>query len=306
MRPTPLIESGRIAAGGKDNVCKAIITMTQLSTLAYSHAAPHASGLATCIGVYSKAINLLTESGGLLTLHDATHGLSAAGWLLADADFHTIGRKIQPQSIVRLSAEGLESDGFLLRRAGRRLNLRLNASARPLHAERLRSVLCHLPKETGLYGPLHRLAAAPLSAELKRIVALFSQSLSGQRVDWSSYIGMGPGLTPSSDDVLVGMLAAAYGYTPSAHALRRCPLFAHAQPLERLTTHVSCAYLHHAGKGYFSTPLRRAVFALRQNGRDMAAVARLLSHGHTSGADTLLGVWLGATAIEQLPSGFSL
>lgn len=278
------------------------MTMTPFLTLAYSQTAPRTSGLATCVGVYSKAINLLTEDGRLLTLHDASHGLSPAGWQLGDADFRTIRQEIAPQSTVRLDDKGLSAERFTIKRAGRRLNLKLTSAARPLSAERLRLLLCRQPKETGLYGPLSHLA----STSLRGIATLFSQSLCGLRVDWSSHIGMGPGLTPSSDDMLVGMLAAAYRYAPTARRLRDNPLFAHTQPLERLTTHVSCAYLHHASRGYFSTPLRRAVFALRQNGRDMAAVVRLLSHGHTSGADTLLGVWLGAMAVEQLPFGFPL
>lgn len=278
------------------------ITMTalSLSTLAYSSNAPHTSGTATCIGIYSKAINLLTEKGELLTLHEHPHGLSPAGWLLQEEVFHAVSHRITPQSRVCLSKGELRIGGLCLRRAGRRVSLNMWSGSHPLRAESLRQTLCHQMRETGLYGSLHHLATTPLCDKLGLIVDRFTLSLIGQKTDWTAHIGMGPVLTPSSDDMLVGMLAAAYGYTPTAKRLRQSPFFISATPLQELTTHVSSAYLHHACEGRFSTPLSRAALSLRHHRRDKTAVVRLLSHGHTSGADTLLGVWLGAMAVERL------
>ena len=52
--------------------------------------------------------------------------------------------------------------------------------------------------------------------------------------------------------------------------------------------------------GVFATPLQALAQGLRAPGDVSAAVAAVLSLGHFSGADTLLGVWLGVTTINAL------
>jgi hypothetical protein len=67
--------------------------------------------------------------------------------------------------------------------------------------------------------------------------------------------------------------------------------FALTPDLRTLTSTVSCAYLHHAVRGQFSTPLLHLLRARRAE--------QVLSLGHTSGTDTLLGVWLALTLFRE-------
>ncbi len=65
-------------------------------------------------------------------------------------------------------------------------------------------------RETGLFGPLALAASDPLPAELRQFRrTCFQAALNGVKTDWRHWLGKGPGLTPSHDDTLSGMLLAA-------------------------------------------------------------------------------------------------
>jgi hypothetical protein len=103
-------------------------------------------------------------------------------------------------------------------------------------------------------------------------------------------IGLGPGLTPSGDDVLAGALLAlhALGWVDVAHRLARWLLPRAA----RGTGAISRAHLECAAHGEGSAALHDALAALVTGdpeplARALAAVGRL---GHTSGWDALAGV----------------
>lgn len=66
--------------------------------------------------------------------------------------------------------------------------------------------------ETGLFGPLALAASDPLPAELRQFRHCFQAALNGVKTDWRHWLGKGPGLTPSHDDTLSGMLLAARYY----------------------------------------------------------------------------------------------
>ena len=63
---------------------------------------------------------------------------------------------------------------------------------------------------------------------------------------------------------------------------------------------MSAHYLRYAEQGVFATPLHALAQGLRAPEEVSAAVAAVLSLGHFSGADTLLGVWLGVMTINAL------
>lgn len=112
-----------------------------------------------------------------------------------------------------------------------------------------------------------------------------------------SAVGIGIGLTPSFDDGLIGVAAAAFAYGKGALFLRKKEaLF---KTIQSKTTDVSLRYLHAAFEGRFSQTIR----ALFNNDKSCAAVAcavhAVAKTGSTSGRDTLWGVremlhaWLG-------------
>ena len=50
----------------------------------------------------------------------------------------------------------------------------------------------------------------PLTPEPAALVRDFSRWLRGDTVDWHQALGKGPGLTPSNDDTLLGLLLSAH------------------------------------------------------------------------------------------------
>jgi hypothetical protein len=64
------------------------------------------------------------------------------------------------------------------------------------------------PEETGLFGPLSQAIHLPHHPELRQLRHCFASALTGNAVDWRLWLGKGPGLTPSMDDMLIGMMLA--------------------------------------------------------------------------------------------------
>jgi hypothetical protein len=100
-------------------------------------------------------------------------------------------------------------------------------------------------------------------------------------------IGLGPGLTPSGDDFLVGALAVLdalaerKAHAALAHAIAAAP--------RGLTSPLSDYLLRAAAAGHVGEPLCRAVSAVI-SGMAGAAVAAVRNIGHSSGWDMLVGV----------------
>ena len=110
-------------------------------------------------------------------------------------------------------------------------------------------------------------------------------------------IGLGPGLTPSGDDVLTGAWATlhAIGH-PCAGSLA-----AALGDVDLRTTVVAAAMLRHVARGEVAERIDELLAALlaptEVRGRLEAAVAQTVAWGATSGSDLLAGVLLalGAT-----------
>ena len=124
-------------------------------------------------------------------------------------------------------------------------------------------------------------------------------------------IGLGPGLTPATDDALLGLLAVrALSTTTAALPTPAMPQFpALASRLAAtLTTAVSHKYLRCTAQGRFAQPLIHSVLAIMTAPTspqttspqttaapptppfptpDTSALRRLVATGHSSGRDTL-------------------
>lgn len=112
-------------------------------------------------------------------------------------------------------------------------------------------------------------------------------------------LGLGPGLTPSGDDFLLGFLAGlkAAGTDPTDLApakLARCLV----NDAPRCTTTVSVAFLKYAAQGQYHQYLIKLIELFRSgNEAEMTVAARkLLTLGHFSGTDLLLGFSFGGFA----------
>ncbi|MDR7484476.1 MAG: DUF2877 domain-containing protein [Armatimonadota bacterium] len=115
--------------------------------------------------------------------------------------------------------------------------------------------------------------------------------------------GRGPGLTPSGDDLLAGIMHAATVWPSLASRARgadlRTILRDAAAPR---TTRISAAYLDAAAGGSASEPWHALVAGLRQSqAAACAAVRRLLAVGETSGADALTGFCWAWSRLDPVP-----
>ncbi|HEX4805783.1 MAG TPA: DUF2877 domain-containing protein [Conexibacter sp.] len=103
-------------------------------------------------------------------------------------------------------------------------------------------------------------------------------------------VGWGPGLTPSGDDVLVGLAAGAALRAEGWGANALLERAARAAPAR--TTFVSAALLRAAAAGVFA-PALRALGEAAGGAGATAAIERVARIGSRSGLDLLVGVELG-------------
>lgn len=120
----------------------------------------------------------------------------------------------------------------------------------------------------------------PLTRRVADALALMtSDFLSGARL----LVGLGEGLTPSGDDVLVGWMAAA-----------RCQgqILPPLNGLKQATNTISASFLDAAERGLFSAALVALAHSLT-GGPVEASLAALASMGHSSGLDAATGLLMG-------------
>jgi hypothetical protein len=141
---------------------------------------------------------------------------------------------------------------------------------------------------------------------LRRLVGMLGDGASdgeGYRGAVRALVGLGPGLTPTGDDLLVSVLAtarrlAAGDLLPGAPAARLAEAVAEVPPGR--TTPVAYRLLAEAAAGRFPAPLAALVDALGDPGVDhesfARSVGRLVAIGAHSGADWLAGVMALARA----------
>lgn len=116
-------------------------------------------------------------------------------------------------------------------------------------------------------------------------------------------IGLGAGLTPSGDDVLVGLMAG-FEINKTLFHQRLTNQISNLRSLVLShigkTNRISRKYLRYAAYGYFSTDILDLLKSIGNKESQAVirnAVQKVVMAGHTSGADTLMGI---ATALEIL------
>jgi len=117
-------------------------------------------------------------------------------------------------------------------------------------------------------------------------------------------IGLGLGLTPSGDDLLVGFLAglrcAAGGDEERRSFLSHLGRI--VMRLSRWTTDISRTYLYHATHGQFSRPLELLTESIANSVEShylLSAAKAVMDIGHSSGMETLTGLLIGLSVWEK-------
>jgi len=128
------------------------------------------------------------------------------------------------------------------------------------------------------------------------------------RVAVRELIGLGPGLTPSSDDMLAALVLLLLLYSENTgEAVQESRLIAGAisREVKNRTTILSEEYLVQAALGRGNESVTRLCEAMLTEGIDSVCLEtrRVLAIGETSGTDAVLGIVLGAMLCTRC--GFS-
>jgi hypothetical protein len=111
-------------------------------------------------------------------------------------------------------------------------------------------------------------------------------------------VGLGPGLTPSGDDMLAGMVAA-YLVLGGDEAFAGAAAAEVTAVVPGRTTAISATLLRLAATGQVSREAADVLRAMGAGGPLEPAVGALLGVGHTSGADMAAGLLAGAVAASD-------
>lgn len=142
----------------------------------------------------------------------------------------------------------------------------------------------------------------PALLEIERML-LFARSGEVTHIDAASifnyWIGRGPGLTPSGDDLTTGV-CAMLSLLDGAHTdfLETLKIYLSTHG-EKRTTQVSLEYLTYAANNEYHSHLVELSKLLlkRESPELLVALEKVRKLGHTSGTDTLIGVLLGIRAV---------
>lgn len=275
---------------------------------------------------FHHAVNLQLENGSLLTLvtpgeDDLPQGAHLSG--PTGLNFLELGATphqyvVCAEGLIRWEALPFQVD---LRSAQR---WRCNFDALPQTVEpsylqnNLRLILallkeCSLGEPAGLHpGVLTGAHLTTQSTLNRRAGEVIGDLIRAARLCRTSeeaiqnLIGLGPGLTPSGDDFLVGFLAGLWGSSVH-HPLRRSFTLQLGRVIcsvaHERTGKISYTYLFHAARGQFSRRLFELVcllFTGAPAGQIIRATRAVLAGGHTSGSDLLIGLLAGLMSWSQV------
>lgn len=252
----------------------------RVGPLAAQALARKASG--TVVSTHARAVSLLLDGGSLVAvlpagspIHPWALATPFEPWLVPEGAPVRVSGKVLVAGSLRVELGTLETVDLRLRR-------------RPPHVPT--DLVMHLVR---FCEPL----AGQDQSNGKLGVALRGFSEGGHPRELALLVGLGAGLTPSADDVLVGALAALdliSQCSPDARALRQALVDVLPVPLETRTTRLSAQMLRAAADGLYAEPVLALLDALAREDASPAPVERaaeeLLHLGHRSGLDTLLGI----------------
>ncbi len=267
-------------------------------------------GAATVHTVFDRAAYLKTERGALLVLADE---------MLPDGagTIRVVGHQLWPSitpagTLARLNPSLIQFVDVRLDLRGAAV-WRTPRIPRPASHLAVRRALAHAAAAartrgasglaalagTGLDGTADGLTATALVRHAEPLVrglarALADRDLAAVRDAAGRLAGLGPGATPSGDDLLAGVMVG-WRYAGAGGAV---PLAIWRAAVTR-TSWASAQFLEYAVNGEASAPLLAAASAMVRGGRPAALdslLKALLATGETSGADTLAGLVVGLTA----------
>lgn len=124
-----------------------------------------------------------------------------------------------------------------------------------------------------------------------------SDGLEAEKV-FDYWIGRGLGLTPSGDDCITGMCAVLSAFEGTDQSFIQYVKSYLAERGRKRTTHIALEYLLYATENKFHSHLLGLCYVMNKprGSEFLEALEEMKKIGHTSGADTLVGVLLGIKA----------
>jgi hypothetical protein len=264
---------------------------------------------------YRRTINLRFPSDQLVSLHGGHSLVAPFGIALGQHFGSPAFERLPPglraemaNGLLRIPETGLEValEGSPVWQPKAR-PLALEAAAAARQAEHLTSVLLQHGSPDGLGRLVEESDATPLLRRARPSAAHLAEGLARRDAEpllagAEPLLGLGPGLTPSGDDVLAGFLGLAVlaspGAAPLLHEVGRGVL----RLAEARTTLLSRAFLAHALDGVLAPPVDALAATILSGAPRLAVVeaARAASGlGHTSGMDMLAGIVLALRALGR-------
>ena len=243
------------------------------------------------VSVHARVVSLLLDDGPLVALLPAESPLHP--WAVALAIPRRDLARVTEGAPVRVSEGVIEVGSLRIELAGLEVvDLRLRRRLRALPGAGLKA----LAREAAVQP-----AAGPFEPALAAALERFRAG--GEIRGLAALVGLGEGLTPSGDDVLMGVLAgldAAREMSGDAAALRQ-RLCAELERGTSRTTRLAAQMLDAAAAGFYAEPVLGLLQTLalpKPNAKVLErAIADLLAVGHRSGADTLRGI---SAVLERL------
>ncbi|MCX8650507.1 DUF2877 domain-containing protein [Gilliamella sp. B2776] len=270
--------------------------LQQFKPLIISAHAPNVEGKLSLFSLHEHTVNLINHQQQLVTLHQYGSGLSPMGWVVKTDDFNVIQTMLANDHLtLRQQSNGdLLLGDILLSYNTHICNMTLKSRTHTeLDKTAIRQLFMLINYPTGLFGLLRENIVNNPAPELISLCNRLNSLMLGERVNITQFIGLGPGLTPSFDDIIVGIIAILFCDHRFKPKIQRIKTTLQNLPLEVLTTTISATFLKYALQGKFSLPVLNVIERLNQHRYNHCAIHNLLNYGHTSGADLLLGIWLG-------------
>lgn len=268
----------------------------QIKPLIVSAHVPHSVGILSLFSLHDNTVNLINRDKQLITLHRYGSGFSPMGWVLKSYHFDYIKKRLREGSI-RL--ESLANGNILIGHIELIYNthhcvLELKPSKQTkLNKVYVAQLFQQIDSTTGMFGELRKNITKESAPQLNLLCEQINCLMNGNPANITPFIGLGPGLTPSFDDIIVGIIAILSSDLRFISQIAQLQKTILALSLDSLTTTISASFLNYALQRKFSLQILKVIVALTQHKRYHESISNLLNYGHTSGTDLLLGIWLG-------------
>ncbi|MBY7144193.1 DUF2877 domain-containing protein [Virgibacillus sp. NKC19-3] len=144
----------------------------------------------------------------------------------------------------------------------------------------------------------------PILTNMKNVVALVQGNGSMDTDSVFDYwVGRGRGLTPSGDDMIIGVCAILSNLGGINKSFLTQLEFYLLRKGKQRTTQIGYEYLLYATRNNFHSHIKQLSQQLLdlENSNFITALEKVAGFGHTSGTDTLLGMLLGIKAVIYEP-----